>query len=70
MVSFRLTGLGRGGKSAFGAGRVAGDLAGTRVETQSVFFGGRFFDTLARLPQLSADFDDFRAEAHAILCFC
>ena len=25
---------------------------------------------LARLPQLSGDFDDFRAEAHAILCFC
>ena len=45
VVSFRLTGIGRGGKPAFGAWRVQGDLAGARVETRSVFFGGRFFDT-------------------------
>ena len=45
VVSFRLTGFGRGGKPAFGAWRVPGDLAGARVETRSVFFGGRFFDT-------------------------
>ena len=45
VVSFRLTGIGRGGKPAFGAWRVPGDLAGARVETRSVFFGGRFFDT-------------------------
>ena len=45
MVSFRLTGIGRGGKPEFGAWRVPGDLAGAWVETRSVFFGGRFFDT-------------------------
>ena len=45
VVSFRLTGIGRGGKPAFGAWRMAGDLADARVETRSVFFGGRFFDT-------------------------
>ena len=45
VVSFRLTGIGRGGKPAFGAWRVPGDVAGARVETRSVFFGGRFFDT-------------------------
>ncbi|MCY4468944.1 MAG: hydantoinase/oxoprolinase family protein [Thiotrichales bacterium] len=45
VVSFRLTGVGRGGKLAFGAWRVAGDLAGARVETRAVFFGGRYFDT-------------------------
>ena len=45
VVSFRLTGIGRGSKPAFGAWRVPGDLAGARVETRSVFFGGRFFDT-------------------------
>ena len=45
VVSFRLTGIGRGGKPAFGAWRVPGDLAGARVETRAVFFGGRFFDT-------------------------
>ena len=45
VVSFRLTGIGRGSKPAFGAWRVAGDLAAARVETRAVFFGGRFFDT-------------------------
>ena len=45
VVSFRLTGIGRGGKPAFGAWRVRGDLAGARVETRAVYFGGRFFDT-------------------------
>ena len=45
VVSFRLTGIGRTSKPAFGAWRVPGDLAGARVETRSVFFGGRFFDT-------------------------
>ena len=45
VVSFRLTGIGRSSKPAFGAWRVPGDLAGARVETRSVFFGGRFFDT-------------------------
>ena len=45
VVSFRLTGIGRGDKPAFGAWRVPGDVAGARVETRSVFFGGRFFDT-------------------------
>ena len=45
VVSFRLTGIGRGGKPAFGAWRVPGDLAGARVETRAVYFGGRFFDT-------------------------
>ena len=45
VVSFRLTGIGRGGKPAFDAWRVAGDVAGARVETRAVFFGGRFFDT-------------------------
>ena len=45
VVSFRLTGIGRGSKPEFGAWRVPGDLAGARVETRSVFFGGRFFDT-------------------------
>ena len=51
VVSFRLTGVGRGGKPAFGAWRVPGDLAGARVETRAVFFGGRYFDTpvLARV---------------------
>ena len=45
VVSFRLTGIGRSGKPAFGAWSVSGDLAGARVETRAVFFGGRFFDT-------------------------
>ena len=45
VVSFRLTGIGRGSKPEFGAWRVPGDLAGVRVETRTVFFGGRFFDT-------------------------
>ena len=45
VVSFRLTGTGRGAKPEFGAWRVAGDVAGPRVETRAVFFGGRFFDT-------------------------
>ena len=45
VVSFRLTGIGRGTKPAFGAWRVPGDVAGARVETRAVFFGGRFFDT-------------------------
>ena len=45
VVSFRLTGIGRGGKPAFGAWRVPGDLAGARVETRAVYFGGRFLDT-------------------------
>ena len=44
-MSFRLTGIGRGGKPAFGAWRVPGDLAGAQVETRAVFSGGRFFDT-------------------------
>ena len=45
VVSFRLTGIGRSGKPAFGAWRVAGDIDGARVETRAVFFGGRYFDT-------------------------
>ena len=45
VVSFRLTGIGRSGKPVFGAWRVPGDLAGARVETRAVYFGGRFFDT-------------------------
>ena len=45
VVSFRLTGIGRGSKPAFGAWNVPGDVAGARIETRSVFFGGRFFDT-------------------------
>ena len=45
VVSFRLTGIGRGSKPAFGAWHVPGDLVGARVETRTVFFGGRFFDT-------------------------
>ena len=45
VVSFRLTGIGRSGKPAFGAWHVPGDLAGARVETRAVYFGGRFFDT-------------------------
>ena len=45
VVSFRLTGIGRVSKPAFGAWRVSGDVAGARVETRTVFFGGRFFDT-------------------------
>ena len=46
VVSFRLTGIGRGSKPAFAAWRVPGDVAaGARVETRAVFFGGRFFDT-------------------------
>ena len=45
VVSFRLSGIGRVSKPAFGAWRVPGDVAGARVETRSVFFGGRFFDT-------------------------
>ena len=45
VVSFRLTGVGGGGRPAFGAWRVPGDLAGARVETRAVYFGGRFFDT-------------------------
>ena len=45
VVSFRLTGVGRSGEPAFGAWRVPGDLAGARVESRAVYFGGRFFDT-------------------------
>ena len=45
VVSFRLTGVGGGGGPAFGAWRVPGDLAGARVETRAVYFGGRFVDT-------------------------
>ena len=45
VVSFRLTGIGGSGKPAFGAWRVPGDLAGARVETRAVYFGGRFLDT-------------------------
>ena len=45
VVSFRLTGVGRSGKPAFGAWRVSGNGAGARAEVRSVFFGGRFFDT-------------------------
>ena len=45
VVSFRLTGTGRGAKPEFGAWQVARDVAGPRVETRAVFFGGRFFDT-------------------------
>ena len=45
VVSFRLTGTGRGSKPAFGAWQVPGDLDSARVETRAVFFGGRFFDT-------------------------
>ena len=45
MVSFRLTGIGRAAKPAFGAWNVAGDIAGARIETRAVFFAGRFLDT-------------------------
>ena len=45
VVSFRLTGIGRAAKPAFGAWDVPGDVAGARIETRAVFFGGRFFDT-------------------------
>ena len=45
VVSFRLTGIGRGDEPAFGAWNVTGDAAGARLETRAVFFGGRFFDT-------------------------
>ena len=45
VVSFRLTGLGRGSKPAFGAWNVPGDLAGARLETRPIFFAGRFHDT-------------------------
>ena len=45
VVSFRLTGIGRSSKPAFGAWRASGDVADARVETRAVFFGGRFFDT-------------------------
>ena len=45
VVSFRLTGLGRGSKPAFGAWNVPGDVAGARLETRPVFFAGRFHDT-------------------------
>ena len=45
VVSFRLTGFGRGSKPAFGPWSVPGDLADARAETRAVFFGGRFFDT-------------------------
>ena len=44
-VSFRLTGIGREAKPAFGAWNVAGDVAGARIETRAVFFADRFFDT-------------------------
>ena len=59
VVSFRLTGIGRGSKPAFGAWKVAGDLARARLETRAVFFGGRFFDTpvleRGRLPAGASD---------------
>ena len=45
VVSFRLTGIGRSSKPAFGAWNVEGDIAGARVETRAVFLSGRFFDT-------------------------
>ena len=45
VVSFRLTGIGRAAKPAFGAWNVAGDVAGARIETRAVFFAGRFLDT-------------------------
>ena len=45
VVSFRLTGLGRGSKPALGAWDVSGDVAGARLETRPVFFAGRFHDT-------------------------
>ena len=45
VVSFRLTGVGRGRKPAFGAWTVPGDGADARIGTRAVFFGGRFFDT-------------------------
>ena len=45
VVSFRLTGIGREAKPAFGAWSVPGDVDGARVEARAVFFGGRFFDT-------------------------
>ena len=45
VVSFRLTGIGRAAKPAFGAWEVAGDVAGARIETRAVFFAGRFLDT-------------------------
>ena len=59
VVSFRLTGIGRSGKPAFGAWKVAGDLARARLETRAVFFGGRLFDTpvleRGRLPAGASD---------------
>ena len=45
VVSFRLTGIGRASKPAFGAWSVPGEAADARLETRPVFFGGRFFDT-------------------------
>ena len=44
VVSFRLTGIGRGRKPAFGAWSVPGDADAARLGTRAVFFGGRFFD--------------------------
>ena len=45
VVSFRLTGIGRGSKPRFGAWSVGGVLADAKVETRSVFFAGAFHDT-------------------------
>ena len=45
IVSFRLTGIGRSSKPAFGTLEVRGDLADARIETRSVFFAGAFHDT-------------------------
>ena len=45
VVSFRLTGIGRERKPAFGVRSVPGDIAGARIETRAVFFSGRFLDT-------------------------
>ena len=45
VVSFRLTGVGRGSKPAFGAWDVRGDVAGARIGTRPVFFAGKYHDT-------------------------
>ena len=45
VVSFRLTGIGRGTKPAFGSFEVRGDVNAARIETRPVFFAGGFHDT-------------------------
>ena len=45
VVSFRLTGIGRSTKPAFGDWDVRGNVDAARIETRPVFFGGAFRDT-------------------------